>query len=343
MKKGLLILLCLPMIGLGQVLTESKEYSPRFINHFGGLVDDPQPRDFLHLFDGTITQLPDSAYGFVGISDPIFTLPVWEFMNTHLGTMLFSEIYANFGLGEITRTSTLDLNNQQETIIHNETGVNNTTTKDSIFYNSSGSYEKIIHREISVNIYKRKQFNYSGNNISEIYYFDTPNGLVPLQTDYVTYTSSNFVSEIQTGNSLFEYYYTSNDLLEYILYYHNGALIDTVGSYFYNNFLPDYCILKKYNLTTQLMEKVEKQEITYDSFNRFISEKTFSLDNNIWALDTEMTYIYYSNPTSIDEIFTKKQLICIKDLLGRETKGTKNEILFYIYDDGTVEKRIVIE
>jgi hypothetical protein len=31
------------------------------------------------------------------------------------------------------------------------------------------------------------------------------------------------------------------------------------------------------------------------------------------------------------------------DILGRETKGTKDEILFYIYDDGTVEKRIVIE
>ena len=31
------------------------------------------------------------------------------------------------------------------------------------------------------------------------------------------------------------------------------------------------------------------------------------------------------------------------DLLGRETKGTKNEVLFYIYDDGTVKKRIVIE
>jgi len=26
-----------------------------------------------------------------------------------------------------------------------------------------------------------------------------------------------------------------------------------------------------------------------------------------------------------------------------KTKGTKNEPLFYIYDDGTVEKRIVIE
>jgi hypothetical protein len=31
------------------------------------------------------------------------------------------------------------------------------------------------------------------------------------------------------------------------------------------------------------------------------------------------------------------------DILGKETKGTKNEVLFYIYNDGTVEKRIVIE
>ncbi len=30
-------------------------------------------------------------------------------------------------------------------------------------------------------------------------------------------------------------------------------------------------------------------------------------------------------------------------LLGREAKGTKNQLLFYIYDDGTVEKRIIIE
>ncbi len=30
------------------------------------------------------------------------------------------------------------------------------------------------------------------------------------------------------------------------------------------------------------------------------------------------------------------------DLLGRETKGNKNQPLFYIYDDGTVEKRIII-
>jgi len=39
----------------------------------------------------------------------------------------------------------------------------------------------------------------------------------------------------------------------------------------------------------------------------------------------------------------KRRLVRAVDFLGRETKGTKNEPLFYIYDDGTVEKRITIE
>ena len=48
-------------------------------------------------------------------------------------------------------------------------------------------------------------------------------------------------------------------------------------------------------------------------------------------------------PTLIEEHSTNKELLKVTNLLGRETKGSKNEVLFYIYDDGTVEKRIVIE
>ena len=47
--------------------------------------------------------------------------------------------------------------------------------------------------------------------------------------------------------------------------------------------------------------------------------------------------------TSIEENTTNKELLKVTDLIGREAKGIKNELLFYIYDDGTVEKRIVIE
>ena len=56
---------------------------------------------------------------------------------------------------------------------------------------------------------------------------------------------------------------------------------------------------------------------------------------------------YFSNncsgATSIQEHLTNKELIKITDVLGRETKGTKNEPLFYIYDNGTIEKKIIIE
>ena len=50
------------------------------------------------------------------------------------------------------------------------------------------------------------------------------------------------------------------------------------------------------------------------------------------------------NTTSIGEInYTDKKLIKIVDILGRKTFPKSNETLFFIYDNGTVEKRIIIE
>ena len=74
-----------------------------------------------------------------------------------------------------------------------------------------------------------------------------------------------------------------------------------------------------------------------------------NVDNAAWA-SANWTMIdpqhYFSNncpPSSIEEHTTNKELLRTVDVLGRETKGTKNEPLFYIYDDETVEKRIIIE
>jgi Leucine-rich repeat (LRR) protein len=73
-----------------------------------------------------------------------------------------------------------------------------------------------------------------------------------------------------------------------------------------------------------------------------------SVDDSSWST-ANWTNIdpqnYFSNncpPSAIEEHTTNKELLKVTDLLGRETKGT-NQPLFYIYDDGTVEKRIVIE
>ena len=51
------------------------------------------------------------------------------------------------------------------------------------------------------------------------------------------------------------------------------------------------------------------------------------------------------NNTSNQEINNSynKKISSITDMLGRDTKILKNIPLFYIYDDGTVEKKIIIE
>ena len=50
-----------------------------------------------------------------------------------------------------------------------------------------------------------------------------------------------------------------------------------------------------------------------------------------------------TNTTGILDLTSKKQIVKITNMLGQETPYRRNTPLFYIYDDGTVEKRIVIE
>ena len=77
-----------------------------------------------------------------------------------------------------------------------------------------------------------------------------------------------------------------------------------------------------------------------------------SMDVLMYALITDPAYKlpllapdgnYCPNTTSISEINTNKKLLKITNIFGRTTKTTNNNPLFYIYDDGTVEKRIIIE
>ena len=52
--------------------------------------------------------------------------------------------------------------------------------------------------------------------------------------------------------------------------------------------------------------------------------------------------IIVNSTNSINEQIYTKKIIKIIDLLGKESKKT-NEILYYIYDNGTVEKKIIID
>jgi len=65
---------------------------------------------------------------------------------------------------------------------------------------------------------------------------------------------------------------------------------------------------------------------------------------NEWDTICQLTYDYcdgtWSGPL-LTRTQSKKELIMITDLLGRPTKENKNKLLFYIYNDGTVEKKVI--
>jgi hypothetical protein len=50
-------------------------------------------------------------------------------------------------------------------------------------------------------------------------------------------------------------------------------------------------------------------------------------------------------PSSVTTITSEntKKIINVVDILGRATNVQNNRTLFYIFDDGTVEKKIIIE
>jgi hypothetical protein len=56
------------------------------------------------------------------------------------------------------------------------------------------------------------------------------------------------------------------------------------------------------------------------------------------------SYTELTNLTTIEESEkNSKRLIKIVDVLGRETSINSNQTLFFIYEDGTIEKRYIIK
>ena len=76
-----------------------------------------------------------------------------------------------------------------------------------------------------------------------------------------------------------------------------------------------------------------------------VSVDDVNYSNANWSRDSHTNF---SNDCLINEIeetltLTDKTLIKIVDILGRETKVVRNTLLFYIYKDGTVAKKIIID
>ncbi|MBJ10567.1 MAG: hypothetical protein CMP66_03800 [Flavobacteriales bacterium] len=124
---------------------------------------------------------------------------------------------------------------------------------------------------------------------------------------------------------------------------HNWSLTDTINVTVH--FINDSANLNNWYISEGL-------EPNGNSINCLFEDQIF------WHIDTFPTGTPYgtwtfinnnpgedlNTPTAINNfVLEKKRLINVVDIIGRQSKGLKNQPLFYIYDDGSVEKRIILE
>tara|TARA_B100001250_G_scaffold275655_3_gene238153 strand:+ start:9103 stop:9678 length:576 start_codon:yes stop_codon:yes gene_type:complete len=64
---------------------------------------------------------------------------------------------------------------------------------------------------------------------------------------------------------------------------------------------------------------------------------------NNWQIESPSVYSTNCNPSSTYDMDVNRRLVKIVDVFGREIEPKKNIPLFYIYDDGSVEKRNIIQ
>ena len=78
-----------------------------------------------------------------------------------------------------------------------------------------------------------------------------------------------------------------------------------------------------------------------NKFPNFVTVDYYELGDGLAVVD-QLNGITTSAINISDQKFERK-LLTIKDMLGRKTEVKNGSILFYLYDDGTVEKKNIIE
>jgi hypothetical protein len=127
------------------------------------------------------------------------------------------------------------------------------------------------------------------------------------------------------------------------------AVIDLSNNPFIAEFSATDC-LNLIQVNLQSGGNIDNLEYIYirgDSLLTCILVDDLAYSNSNWfGIQQINAWHYFSLNCGVSSVYDKfqnKALLKVTDVLGRKSKGTKNSPLFYIYDDGTVEKKVIIE
>ena len=125
----------------------------------------------------------------------------------------------------------------------------------------------------------------------------------------------------------------------------------------YNIYLADlYCGFNQY-LTALNIQNGNNINLACDGVMGYLCVENcpnlncIQVDDDVWSnfnwiMSIDTTYQYFSvncNLISIQEYNIGVNILRVVDITGREVNSKQNIPLFYIYDDGIVEKKIIVE
>ena len=79
-----------------------------------------------------------------------------------------------------------------------------------------------------------------------------------------------------------------------------------------------------------------------NKFTNFVTVDYYELGDGLAVVDELNNLTPTSNINQMSNI-SKGKIVSVRDVLGKKTESKNNSILYYLYDDGTAEKKIIIE
>ena len=176
------------------------------------------------------------------------------------------------------------------------------------------------------------------------------------------YCSNNQITSLDISNlSGLKFFSCLDNQLTSLDVSNNDSLIDlNCSSNLINSLsLTNNTILFSLHCYNNLLTSLDVRNSNNQNINEFKTAFNpqlycIDVDDDVWStsiwtsgwgnIDAQHYFSTDCSMTSVEESLTsEKELLKITDVLGREFQPIENKTLFYIYEDGTVEKKIIIE
>jgi len=342
MKKLLLILLCFPMIGFSQSYCSLLNVTDIDIDSLNMTIN-------IAVYDGNGTSpYPHAAYSIDAIGDTIHHGYLWLFGNNGFDTTWYLYPINSFPIYPLSIYYVYGMNADTCVLSFNNNSPQTYGCTDVFACN----YDSTATMDDSTCVYSVIwQQNFS------LCYGDS----VMLGTS-VYDTTGNYIDTLSVLNGCDSIIYTNISIASTTIWYQTylicdgdsivvgNNIYDTAGVYMDTLSSPNGCdsIVHTYLMVGQNTSSYDTlsvaASIVWNGTQINVSgDYSVTLINSGGCDSIANLNLTITIPSGILNITnTERTLVKITDMLGQETPYRKNTPLFYIYDDGTVEKKIII-